>query len=327
MKTFIFSCGDPNGIGPEIILKSLTKLYSKKSSFIIAAPHELIKKSVKNYKIKLPIKYYEDENELLMFRDSVVKVIDIKGGRLSLGKATKTSGKISYKSLIRCLDLVDKLENAALITAPISKEAWELNKLKYEGHTELLGERYNVKNPLMLFYAPGMIGGLATIHKPISSVPKLLNKTLIKDMIKAIAESLKRDFNIAHPKIGVLGLNPHAGEKGRIGKEEIHKIIPAINDLAHKNINGPFVPDAFFGKKLYKNYHAVLGMYHDQLLIPFKLLNFDKGVNFTANLPIVRTSPDHGTAFNIAGKNKANPKSMIESIKLARRVLSNRAKR
>jgi 4-hydroxythreonine-4-phosphate dehydrogenase len=137
---------------------------------------------------------------------------------------------------------------------------------------------------------------------------------------------LVKDLRLSNPKVAVLGLNPHAGEEGSIGKEEIHVIKPAIDSFGTKNIQGPFVPDAFFGAKKYKNYNAVLGQYHDQVLIPFKLLNFDKGVNYTAGLPIVRTSPDHGTGYDIAGKGIADPTSMIEAVKWAAKIVNNRKK-
>ena len=212
--------------------------------------------------------------------------------------------------------------NKTKIQISISKHAWQLNNIKYEGHTDYLGEKYNVKNPLMLFYSKQMIAGLVTIHKPIKDVSKLLTKNIIESIIADLLRSLQTDFQKDNPTLAVLGLNPHAGENGRIGKEEMEKIKPVINK--YKNVDGPFVPDAFYGLKLYKKYDAVIGMYHDQVLIPFKMMNFDRGVNYTANLPIVRTSPDHGTAFDIAYKGLANPKSMIEAIKLAKKVLRNR---
>lgn len=322
MNTFVFTCGDPNGIGPEIVIKTITKVLNRKDRFIIVSPKNLFNKYSSFKKIKSSIQFAKDADELSNAKPGSINILEVRGGNLSPGKPTKTSGKISFESLQTATTLVQKIDGAALITAPISKEAWGLNNIKYEGHTDYLGEKFNCKNPLMLFYSLNMIAGLVTIHKPIKLVTKSITDNNVYEIIKAVGTTLKRDFNKANYKIAVLGLNPHAGENGRIGQEEIKIINPVIKEF--KNVYGPFVPDAFFGQKLYKQYDAVIGMYHDQVLIPFKLLNFDKGVNFTANLPIVRTSPDHGTAFDIAQKNIADSRSMIESYKLAKRVLKNR---
>lgn len=322
MNTFVFTCGDPNGIGPEIVIKTIEKVLNKKDRFVIVSPKNLFDSFPSFKKIKSSLQFVKDEKQVINAKSANVQIFEFSGGKLSPGKPTKTSGKISFQSLQTAVKLVQKINSAALITAPISKEAWGLNKNSYEGHTDFLGEYFNCKTPLMLFYSPNMIAGLVTIHKPIKSVSSLLNRRNISAIIQAVQTTLTRDFKIDNPNIAVLGLNPHAGENGRIGKEELDVIKPVIEK--YKNVFGPFVPDAFFGRKLFKKFDAVIGMYHDQVLIPFKLLNFDRGVNFTANLPVVRTSPDHGTAFDIAYKNIADPMSMIESYKLAKRVLKNR---
>ena len=160
------------------------------------------------------------------------------------------------------------------------------------------------------------------------NVPRLITKSRVAKSIKILNDILREDLNINSPKIAVLGLNPHAGEAGRIGTEEITVISPAITSVENSiDANGPFVPDAFFAMKQYKDFDASLGMYHDQLLIPFKMMNFNNGVNFTAGLPVIRTSPDHGTAFGIAGKGTANEKSMIEAVKWAEKIVKNRKKK
>lgn len=321
MNTFIFTCGDPNGIGPEIVIKSLNKVYSPSHRYYIICPKNIFLKNTSlikpNFKYHFPKEISYDN-----YHYNSVEVIDIKGGKLSVGKPTKISGRISFNSLELACEIAEKTKRSAIITAPISKGAWKLNFLKYEGNTDYLGQRYKVKNPLMLFSSKKMIAALVTIHQPLERVSKLITQSKIKSIISDVILSLKRDFEISNPKVAVLGLNPHAGENGTIGKEEIKKIKPVIEKFT--DAYGPFVPDAFFGKKLFKNYNAVIGMYHDQVLIPFKMLNFDRGVNFTANLPVVRTSPDHGTAFDIAYKGEANPSSMIEAVKLADRVIRNR---
>lgn len=321
MNTFIFTCGDPNGIGPEIVIKSLNKVYSPSHRYHIICPKNIFLKNTSLIKPNFEY-HFSKEISYKNYHNNSVEVIDIEGGKLSVGKPTKISGRISFNSLELACEIVDKTKRSAIITAPISKEAWKFNNLKYEGHTDYLGQRYKVKNPLMLFYSKKMIAALVTIHQPLERVSKLLTQNKIKSILSDVILSLKRDFEISNPKVAVLGLNPHAGENGTIGNEEITKIKPILEKF--NDVYGPFVPDAFFGKKLFKNYNAVIGMYHDQVLIPFKMLNFDRGVNFTANLPVVRTSPDHGTAFNIAYKGEANPSSMIEAVKLANRVIRNR---
>ena len=323
MRTFIFTCGDPNGIGPEIVIKTINEVYNSKDRFIVISPKNVFTETAQFCKPKFKYHFYsastiEDDSR------HNVKVFQISGKKLVLGKPTKSSGKISYTSLNIAVKLLERFDSSAMITAPISKKAWGMNNIKYEGHTDFLGEYFDVKNPLMIFYSKKMIAGLVTIHQPIKNIPSLITKTKLKNTIAAFENSLMDDFSISNPQIAILGLNPHAGENGKIGKEEEKIIKPVLQKLGKENIHGPFVPDAFFGKKLYKQFDAVLGMYHDQVLIPFKMLNFDSGVNFTANLPIVRTSPDHGTAYDIAGKNIADPKSTIQAFRLAKKILINR---
>ncbi|RJP62197.1 MAG: 4-hydroxythreonine-4-phosphate dehydrogenase PdxA [Ignavibacteriales bacterium] len=320
MNRFIFTCGDPNGIGPEIVIKTINTVYNKKDEFIFICPKNIFDINSSIIQPKFKYQFYENDNFDASSSDHV-KVIGINDGKLTQGKPTKTSGSISFESIEIAKKIVDR--NSAIITAPISKHSWELASIKYDGHTDFFGNKFKINNPLMLFYSPKMIAALATIHKPILQVPKILSNKLLTDIVSAMIFSLKRDFKIINPKIAILGLNPHAGEEGRIGKEELNIIRPIVKKFS-KNCSGPFVPDAFFGNKLFEKYDAVLGMYHDQVLIPFKMLNFDIGVNFTANLPIVRTSPDHGTAYDIAYKGKANATSMIEAFRLAKRVLKNR---
>ena len=191
----------------------------------------------------------------------------------------------------------------------------------------MYAEWSNVSNFVMMFLSKKMNAALATIHEPIINVPKLINLKNLKNKLNVIINSLVTDLGIKNPKIAVLGLNPHAGEEGLIGKEEQSILRPLLNLNEFSNyLSGPFSPDAFFANRLYKNYDLVLGMYHDQVLIPFKLINFGSGVNYTAGLPIVRTSPDHGTAFDIAGKSLANESSFLEAYKYAKKIVNNREK-
>jgi 4-hydroxy-L-threonine phosphate dehydrogenase PdxA len=189
----------------------------------------------------------------------------------------------------------------------------------------MLAEYTRTKNYSMMFLSQKIKASLVSIHEPIRKVAGFIKEKQLHSIFDVVINSLNNDFNLLNPKIAVLGLNPHAGENGAIGKEELNIIVPAIKNYAfNKFISGPFSPDAFFANRSYKQYDMVVGMYHDQLLIPFKLLNFGGGVNYTAGLPIIRTSPDHGTAYDIAGKNMASPSSMIQAYKYALAILKNR---
>jgi 4-hydroxythreonine-4-phosphate dehydrogenase len=185
-----------------------------------------------------------------------------------------------------------------------------------------------LKDFVMMFISPKMKCALVTIHEPLRKVSKLITVNRIQNTLRVVVSSLRRDFNLENPKVAVLGLNPHAGEKGRIGKEETDVILPALRTSGFNEfLAGPFVPDAFFARKLYKDYDIVIGMYHDQVLIPFKMLNFSSGVNFTAGLPVVRTSPDHGTAFDIAWKFVADEGSIMEAFNLSKKIVQSRKRR
>ncbi|HED08404.1 MAG TPA: 4-hydroxythreonine-4-phosphate dehydrogenase PdxA, partial [Ignavibacteria bacterium] len=197
--------------------------------------------------------------------------------------------------------------------------------INYPGHTEMLADWCNTDNFLMVFLSEKMKSALVTIHLPVKNIAKEITLLKLTSSFEIIINTLQNDFLIPNPKVAILGLNPHAGEDGVIGKEEGEIIIPAINSSKFKNhLFGPFSPDAFFGRHRYKDFDLVLGMYHDQVLIPFKMLNSGKGVNYTAGLPIVRTSPDHGVAFDIAGKFTADESSILEAFYSAERIVNNR---
>ncbi|MCH8170074.1 MAG: 4-hydroxythreonine-4-phosphate dehydrogenase PdxA [Bacteroidetes bacterium] len=212
-----------------------------------------------------------------------------------------------------------------MLTAPISKTALSIAGINYPGHTEMLADWCNVDDCAMVFLSDKMKSALVTIHSSIKNITKEITITKLTSSFEIIIRTLQNDFLINEPKIAVLGLNPHAGENGIIGNEEKEIIIPSINSSKYKKyLFGPFSPDAFFAKHNYKDFDLVLGMYHDQVLIPFKMLNSGKGVNFTAGLPIVRTSPDHGVAFDIAGKFVADESSMLEAFYFAEKIVNNR---
>ena len=327
MRSFVFTCGDVNGIGPEIDLKAINLIFNpKKYKLIVPIPLSVLDYYKSKIKFKFPyetINSFKPKNK----DNGLVSFINIGKGSLHFGSPTKSSGNISIRSINRAYSLIKSGLADAMITAPISKISWKLNGVKHPGHTEYLADLTGSNNYAMMFLSNKFKCALATIHKPIGEVPRLITKCSLLKLFELISKTLIDDFNFKDPKLAVLGLNPHAGEDGHIGKEELKIISPVINkSFSEKGIfvEGPFVPDAFFAKKLFSEYAAVIGMYHDQLLIPFKMLNFKKGVNFTAGLPIVRTSPDHGTAYDIAGKNIADPTSIIEAFRWADKIVNNR---
>lgn len=323
MRKFVFTCGDINGIGPEIAIKTLNRISSKSNNrFYFICPSNVFTKAAQLVKPQFKYEVVKKNDDTVQFP---VQVIDLGKTRINPGKATSSSGKISYQAIELAIELADEKKADAIITAPISKTALNLAGINFPGHTEMLAKWSRTKNYVMMFLSEKINAALLTIHKPIKQVPGLLNKERLSNTIKILLHTLKVDLNIPDPNIAILGLNPHAGEKGIIGNEEEKIIIPVIKKLSTtKNISGPFSPDAFFGAKMYEHYDLVLGMYHDQVLIPFKLLNFATGVNYTAGLKIIRTSPDHGVAYDIAWKNIADESSLTKAYKYAKLILKNR---
>jgi 4-hydroxythreonine-4-phosphate dehydrogenase len=242
---------------------------------------------------------------------------------MHLGQPTKQSGQTALAALAHARTMLKRYQDAVLVTAPIAKEACSMAGSEFHGHTEMLASWDNTNQFMMIFSSKAMRGGLVTIHEPLRMVPKLLTRKLIEEKIAVATRSLHLDFGIKQPSVAVLGLNPHAGENGILGTEEL-QIFKAV--IAKHGLSGPFPADAFFANKAYKNFDFILSPYHDQLLIPFKMLSWKDGVNYTAGLTFIRTSPDHGVAYDIAGKGKANAESMHSAIQLARKIYQNRKK-
>jgi 4-hydroxythreonine-4-phosphate dehydrogenase len=312
MKKFVFTCGDINGIGPEIVIKTINKVYHPDNSKIyFLCPSNIFDLTSK---IVAPSFPYKIEKKFSEYKSNNVIILDFDKAKQTLGQPSKQSGSISYKAIKISFNLAIKEKIDAIITSPISKTAFKLAGIKFPGHTEAYADWCKVKDFMMMFLSQEFKCGLITIHEPIRKLQHIITEKRIRKSIGTAVKSLHNDFCILNPAIAVLGINPHAGENGNIGKEEIKIIKPAIDKSEYKEFcSGPFVPDAFFANKLYNKFDFVIGMYHDQLLIPFKLLNFHSGVNYTAGLPIVRTSPDHGTAFDIAGQGIANESSMSDA--------------
>jgi len=326
MDNFVFTCGDINGIGPEVSLKSIEKLFSKeKYKITLIIPENVFKYYQESLEINFPFEVIKEFDNSDVDKN-IVSILDIGETPMNIGNATKESGRASYNAILEGYRLVSNQLGAALITAPISKAAWKLDDIDFVGHTDLLGNLTAIKNYSMMFLSSRFKTALVTIHEPINNVPQLISMRKIIDTVEQAHITLEIDLKIKSPRIAVLGLNPHAGENGNLGLEEINEIIPAIKELQRRGfiVEGPFVPDAFFGSKFHNRFDITIGMYHDQVLIPFKLINFNEGVNYTAGLPIVRTSPDHGTAYDISRKQIANPNSMIEAFNWARQIVKNR---
>ncbi|MBU4333744.1 MAG: 4-hydroxythreonine-4-phosphate dehydrogenase PdxA [Candidatus Omnitrophica bacterium] len=295
--------GDPSGIGPEIIAKALSKPQIRNlASFKIIGDLGIYKR------------YSKKEYKNCSFID--LKAIQPKC--FKIGKINEHSGKAAFAYLEKSVELLKSGEINSIVTAPVCKEAISLSHPSFCGHTEFFAAAFNVKKYGMMFLGPNLRLLLATRHMPINKIPAVLTSELIYETIDLADKTLKNTFRIKKPSIAILGLNPHAGEGGLLGKEEIEIIIPAMNKaIKHKiAVSGPFSADTFFIDRQVK-YDMIIAIYHDQGLIPIKTLYFTQLVNFTIGLPIIRTSPAHGTAFDIAGKGTADPASMIESIKLA----------
>jgi 4-hydroxythreonine-4-phosphate dehydrogenase len=255
---------------------------------------------------------------LINLRDDEVKI--------SLGESSEVAGKMAELALTTaCTDLKNNLIDA-IVTAPVNKFNMQSPSFKFDGHTEFFSAQFNAKDTMMLMVAESLKVGFVTNHTAINETGKMLNTELILRKIKILNNSLIKDFLCTHPKIAVLAFNPHAGDKGLFGKEEINILEPAINQAFEQNINafGPFPADGFFASGQFTQFDAILAMYHDQGMIPFKLLAYEGGVNFTAGLPVVRTSPAHGTGYDIAGKNIASPDAMRNAIYWAIDILNNR---
>ncbi|MDH5475259.1 MAG: 4-hydroxythreonine-4-phosphate dehydrogenase PdxA [Cyclobacteriaceae bacterium] len=319
--------GDINGIGPEVIIKTLSdnRILSHCTPIIYGSTKTLsfYKKLMENKEFN-----YSQVKEGDHFFSKKINVVNCWEDVIDItpGIPTEKSGKSAFLAIQKATEDLKSRAIDAIVTAPIDKKNIQNETFKFAGHTEYFAQEFEAKNSLMLLSSDNLRVGVATGHIPISKVSGLLTKELIKNKISVLLKSLKIDFGISKPKIAVLGLNPHAGEEGLIGSEENDSIIPAIADIKNKGnlIYGPFPSDGFFGTEQYKKYDGILAMYHDQGLIPFKTLAFDTGVNFTAGLSVVRTSPDHGTAFNIAGKNSANETSLRAAIYQALDIVKNR---
>ncbi|HEU4469633.1 MAG TPA: 4-hydroxythreonine-4-phosphate dehydrogenase PdxA [Flavisolibacter sp.] len=311
------TCGDINGIGPELIIKTFADhRIGEHCTPVIFASNKLIN----FYKKSIPEAHfnYQIIKDFTKLSPKQISILNCWEEELSItpGQLNEMGGKYAVISLMAAAEALQQGHIQGLVTAPIHKKNVQSPGFAFTGHTPFLKSVANANDVLMLLYAENLRVALVTEHLPVKEVAGKLTRELILSKINLLHASLRRDFGIDKPRIAVLGLNPHAGDEGLIGTEEQLVIQPAIKDAKQSNklVFGPYSADAFFARRSYLQFDAVLAMYHDQGLIPFKTIAVGEGVNFSAGLPFVRTSPDHGTAFDIAGKNKADTSSFTTAI-------------
>ncbi|MGF1532937.1 MAG: 4-hydroxythreonine-4-phosphate dehydrogenase PdxA [Bernardetiaceae bacterium] len=314
--------GDFNGIGPEVILKTLAdeRIFRQLTPVLYASA-----KVVARYKkiLDLNLAYHKSgpHNDFLLEEDKL-NLVTCWTDNVSIqpGKVTEEAARCAFLSIKHSTDALKRGDIEAIVTAPINKDSLQKVGFSFPGHTEYYAEAAGASFSLMMMVSETFRIGMLTGHVPLREVSENITEAELSIKLQLMIESLKKDFGIARPKIAVLGLNPHAGENGALGEEEQRVIIPVIEKMKNKGdlVFGPFPADGFFGRQQQHSFDAVMAMYHDQGLIPFKSQHFEKGVNFTAGLPtLLRTSVDHGTAYDIAGKGIADESSMREAIFLA----------
>lgn len=310
------TCGDINGIGPEIIIKTFAdNRLLEHCTPVIFASAKLI-----NFYRKAASDTHFNYQSVKDFSKVGPKQINLihcweEEVAVTPGQLSDVGGRYAVKSLLAAADALKTGHIQGLVTAPIHKKNVQGDDFRYTGHTPFLKDVDGAKDVLMLLYDAALKVALVTEHLPVKEVAQHITKEIILSKLNILHQSLRRDFGIDKPKIAVLGLNPHAGDDGLIGEEEEKIIIPAIKEAKNKMlVYGPFSADAFFARASYTKFDAVLAMYHDQGLIPFKTLAGGEGVNYSAGLNFVRTSPDHGTAFDIAGKNTADSTSFTTAV-------------
>ncbi len=312
--------GDINGVGPEVIIKALSdsRMLNHVTPVVFGSTKVL---SFYRKMLKFDDFQYSHLKSLDDLNPRKINVVNCWQDmvEIKVGQVTSEAGNCAYLALREGMNYLKEDKIDALVTAPINKKNIQRDDFKFVGHTDFITEELGVHENLMLMVNDKLRIGVVTAHLPIFEVSEHLTQEIIEQKLNIIIKTLKKDFGIEKPKVALLGLNPHAGEDGLLGREESEIIEPVVTKYKNKGdlVFGPFPADGFFGTLQYQKYDGILAMYHDQGLIPFKMLGFESGVNFTAGIPKVRTSPDHGTAYSIAGKNVANPASMREAIYLA----------
>jgi len=325
--------GDPAGIGPEIALKAALSNEVREACVpVLVGSAAACRQTAERLGLDVPIREISEAGEIEDAGPTVWVLCPPASRGVPpppVGEISAAGGQLAYEAVDEAVRLVLGGALDALCTAPLSKAALHLAGHPWPGHTEMLAEKTNSPLVAMLMIGGGLRVVPATIHHPLASVPSLLETERIERLLELIARSMAADFGIEHPRIAVCGLNPHAGEGGLLGSEEERIISPAVEHARAEglSVEGPLPADVVFYQMLRGRWDVVLAMYHDQAMIPVKTLAFDRGVNVTLGLPFVRTSPDHGTAFDIAGRGTADPTSLIEAVRLAVELTTNRRSR
>ncbi len=318
--------GDPSGIGVEIIIKHLLHEATMKDRLVIFGAKEVFEYYLNLFGMAMPINVIDDVDGIDgLYKDGEINIIqheDFDMSRFEVGKLSEYSGKWAFKCFYEAASAAMNSKIDAVVTAPLNKKAMNLAGFKYQGHTEILAEITHSKDYVMMLAAKRFRVALVTTHVALADVPELITKESVLKTIKVVNKDIREWFGIEKPKIAVSALNPHNSEGGLMGTKEKEEIIPAIEEAKSLGIDvhGSFSADTLFIKDRRSNYDCFIAMYHDQGLIPLKALYFDSSVNITLGIPIIRTSPDHGTAFDIAGKLKASHKSLTEAIRQAHRM-------
>jgi len=319
------SVGDLNGIGCEVLLKTFedNRMLDFCTPIIFAS-----NKSISFQKNELGINInYHGVQEASKAVDGKINVVNVwkEVPIVKFGEATEEAGTYAIKSLRAAVEALKNDEIDALVTAPINKNNIQSEDFKFPGHTDFLAQELEGES-LMFMVTDGLKIGLLTDHLAVKDAPSAINPILIRNKVRTVEKSLRMDFGVRAPKVALLGINPHSGDNGIIGKEDEEVLKPVIKEMSDAGhlVFGPYAADSFFGSDAYQDFDAILAAYHDQGLIPFKTLSFGKGVNFTAGLSKVRTSPDHGTAYEIAGKGEADHNSFKEAVFAAINIYRNR---
>ena len=320
-RPIAITMGCPAGIGPEIIVKAMDERpeWQRPGHVVVFGDRAILQRAMDVLEIHVPIvSSNSDEHGI-----HLVEVTALDPKLCPYGRANKTTGMASFKYIVRATRAALAGDVAGIVTAPITKDGLRQAGIHYPGHTELLADLTGASEYLMMLMGPRLKVVLVTIHCPLKEVPRAITKKRVLRTIQLVAKGLRNDFAIERPRIAVAGLNPHAGERGIFGTEEEELILPAVKAAQEQGIHcsGPHPPDTVFYRAINGEFDVVCAQYHDQGLIPLKLIHFEDGVNCTLNLPIIRTSVDHGTAYDITGTGKASPQSLMAAIETAKYII------
>ena len=325
MKPLIgITMGDPAGVGPELIVKLLKNKSFDFSKFIFFGSSKVLEYEFRKYNVRIPIKNFSTIGSVDTSKEFIVNFEPKKFDfNFEIGKINPNCGRLAYEAILNAIEFANRGLVKAIVTCPINKESLKLASVELIGHTEILSKKSKSNDVFMLMVNDELKVILCTIHVPLLKAVLSLDEKLILKTIIA-ANKACYNFGIKSPRIGVAGLNPHAGENGTMGDEELIFIKPAIQEAVNSglNVSGPLSPDIIFSMAREKKFDIVVSLYHDQGLIPFKYFGVGNGVNITIGLPFVRTSPDHGTAFDIAGKGIANPNSFFKAVRYAEKMIN-----